>query len=96
MYWTYILECCNGRYYVGSTADFDARFRIHSSGNGPEFTADRLPVRLVHSERHSSLEAATQRELQLKRWSHAKKAALVSGDPSQLKTLSRCHGQLTE
>jgi putative endonuclease len=96
MYWTYILECCDGSYYVGSTADLDARFHIHSSGNGPEFTAERLPVRLVHSEGHSSLEAATQRELQLKRWSNAKKAALIASDKIQLKTLSRCHGQLTE
>jgi predicted GIY-YIG superfamily endonuclease len=73
MYWTYILQCCDGSFYAGSTGDLAVRLQIHSSGNGPNFTASRLPVQLVFSEEQPTLEAAIKRERQIKRWSHAKK-----------------------
>jgi putative endonuclease len=90
VWWTYILECRDGSFYVGSSGDLAARLQVHQSGNGPAFTATRLPIRLVYSERHASLEAAVKRERQLKRWTHAKKAALVVGDAQRLRVLSRC------
>ena len=96
MYMTYILQCCDGSFYVGSTGDLEDRLQVHNSGDGPTFTAKRLPVRLVYSEEHPTLEAAVKRERQIKRWSHAKKTALILGDKGRLKALSRCHGQFTE
>jgi predicted GIY-YIG superfamily endonuclease len=91
IWWTYILECRDGSFYVGSSADLAARLKVHTSGKGPAYTATRLPIRLVYSEQHATLQTAVDRERQLKRWSRAKKAALVAGDSNRLRTLSRCH-----
>ena len=84
---TYILQCADGSYYVGSTSHLDARFRIHCTGQGPQYTALRLPVRLEYHEAHLTLEAAVRRERQLKKWSRAKKQALIAGDLVRLKQL---------
>jgi putative endonuclease len=99
LYFIYILECSDGSFYVGSTSDVDARLDTHQSGNGPAYTARRLPVRLLYSESHSTLQSAICRERQLKRWSSAKKAALVAGDRAHLHELSKCrqlHGNLDD
>ncbi len=90
IWWTYILECRDGSFYVGSSGDLAARLQVHQSGNGPAFTATRLPIRLVYSERQSTLQAAVGRERQLKRWSRVKKAALIAGNGERLHALSRC------
>jgi putative endonuclease len=44
---------------------------------------------MVYSEGYESLEEAIARERQLKRWSRAKKKALMVGDAGRLKQLSR-------
>jgi predicted GIY-YIG superfamily endonuclease len=88
MYFVYILQCCDGSYYVGFTNDVPARVAIHSSGNGPKYTARRLPVHLVYQESITTLEGAVQRERQLKGWSRAKKAALISHDFKRLAELA--------
>lgn len=95
MWSTYILDCADSSYYVGSTGDLTARTQIHLSGKGPDYTARRLPVRLVYAEEHQTLQAAVARERQLKRWSRAKKNALVSGDLIRLHALSRCRQSST-
>jgi putative endonuclease len=84
MYFVYILECCDGSYYVGSTQNISQRFDLHRSGKGPAFTAKRLPVRLVYQESLANLDEAVRREKQLEGWSRAKKAALISKDLESL------------
>jgi predicted GIY-YIG superfamily endonuclease len=88
-YFVYILSCSDGTFYVGSTSDVPERERIHNEGQGAEYTASRRPVRVVHSETHESWPAARKREAQLKRWSRAKKQALVYGDRASLHVLAR-------
>ena len=90
-HFVYILECAYETYYVGSAADPAFRLEYHQSGRGADYTAKRLPVRLVFQEVHPSVDAARQRERQIKKWSHAKKAALVAADRGRLKDLSRSH-----
>jgi putative endonuclease len=85
----YILECSDGSYYIGATSDPIERERIHNEGYGSEHTARRRPVRLVYSERHESWPAGREREAQLKRWSHAKKQALIDGDRRRLHGLAK-------
>ena len=84
----YILKCADGSYYVGSTSDLSERERIHNEGHGAAHTAHG-PVRLVYSEAHESWPAARKREAQLKRWTRAKKDALIAGNRSQLHELAR-------
>ena len=88
-YRVYILRCSDGSYYVGRTDDLEARIRCHGEGHGPVYTRVRLPVTLAYSEGFPTLRLAMARERQLKRWSHRKKSALVKGDKSLLRDLSR-------
>ena len=89
MPWVYILRCRDGTLYVGHTENLSARERTHNDGAGPRYTAARRPVHLVYSEECESTRSAISRERQLKRWSAQKKEALVAGDLSTLKRLSR-------
>ena len=85
----YILRCADGSFYVGHTDDLDARVKAHNQGHGAAHTCLRRPVVLVYSERASSRLEASQRERQIKRWSKAKKQALITGDLPALKRLSK-------
>jgi putative endonuclease len=81
MFYCYILLCSDGSYYVGVTDDPARRAQEHNTGKGAAWTAARRPVHLAWTEEHTTLSSARKRENQLKRWSHAKKAALVRGSP---------------
>jgi predicted GIY-YIG superfamily endonuclease len=45
----------------------------------------------VYQEEFSTLDDARKREQQIKRWSGRKKSALIAGDRTALKALSRSH-----
>jgi putative endonuclease len=79
MFFCYILLCSDGSYYVGAAEDPQRRCDEHNRRKGADWTARRIPVELVWTEAHDSLSTARKRENQLKRWSHAKKAALIQG-----------------
>ena len=86
----YILECANGKYYVGSTQELKARIRQHQDGEGANFTKKNLPVRLVYFEEYESVEYAFTREKQVQGWSRHKKEALIYGVEPSLHNLSDC------
>jgi putative endonuclease len=86
--YTYILECSNGQYYVGSTTDLERRLQEHQVGLGANFTRKHLPVKLVYYEEYQSVEQAFRRERQLHGWSRAKKEALIKGEFEKLPELS--------
>ena len=89
MAYTYILECKNGEYYVGSTIDMERRLAEHQAGLGGRFTSSHLPVKLIYTEEYQTIEDAFRRERQLHGWSRAKKEALIKGDVELLKQLSK-------
>ena len=88
--YVYILRCADDSYYVGITEDLPSRLERHNAGTAAAWTACRLPVHLVYSEEFDHLQDAVSRETQIKGWSRAKKAALISGDLKSLKASSRC------
>ena len=90
--YTYILQCANGEYYVGSTTDLDKRLQEHQAGLGAKFTRTHLPVKLVYYEEYPSISQAFARERQLHGWSRAKKEALIKGDLDSLRPLSLSKG----
>ena len=87
VHYIYILRCADDALYVGETADLIARWNKHIEGSASAFTSKRRPLTLVYAEEHVSEAAAIKRERQLKRWTRAKKEALVSGDFPLLKRL---------
>ena len=64
-FYTYVLQCADGRLYIGYTQDLRARMREHQSGHVPT-TRIRLPVTLVYYEACLDEAAAVAREKQLK------------------------------
>ena len=84
-WYVYLLQCGNGNFYAGVTADLDRRLAEHQSGIGGRFTKAVRPIKLVYHETFDSHITARQREAQLKGWSKAKKVALAAGDVEALK-----------
>ena len=91
--YVYILRCADNALYIGSTANLSARMERHRAGNASRFTAARRPVTLVYSECFSSARLAGDRERQLKRWTRAKKEALIAGNAELLKRLATAQGR---
>jgi len=89
MPFVYILRCSDNTLYVGHTDDLDARLQAHNSGHATQYTAARRPVHLAYSESINTQSETRSRERQLKRWSAQKKEALIAGDLSTLKQLSK-------
>jgi putative endonuclease len=69
--------------------DLDARIAAHNAGKGAKYTASRLPVQTVYTEPVDSKSAAMRRETQIKRWTKAKKEALIAGNRQKLRRLSK-------
>jgi len=90
MYFVYILRTLDNSLYVGVTENVDERIATHNGGKGAEWTRAHCGARLVYSESHITLSSARKRELQLKKWSRAKKEALIARNFALLKALSRC------
>jgi predicted GIY-YIG superfamily endonuclease len=86
VWYVYILRCADGSLYIGETNEIEQRIERHNAGRGSAFTAAKRPVTLVYSESYSIRKVALVRERELKRWSRAKKEALVAGDLDALKT----------
>lgn len=89
----YILECSNGKYYVGSTQDLKRRIRQHQNGEGSNFTNKFSPVRLVYFEEFDHVEFAFMREKQVQGWSKQKKEALIYGTEHHLHDFSSCKNE---
>jgi putative endonuclease len=53
MPWTYILECADGSFYVGSTRDLEERVEQHNTGHGAAYTRRRRPS-AWHGRRNSN------------------------------------------
>jgi putative endonuclease len=88
-YFVYIASCSDGTLYVGSTSNVLERERVHNEGRGARYTAGRRPVHVVYSEGHESRSVAQRREAQIKKWSHAKKKALIEHDGERLLSLAK-------
>lgn len=87
--YVYILLGTDNSFYVGHTEDMEKRLQYHNQGKGALYTANRLPVKLAYHEDAPTKSQAIAREKQLKRWTRAKKQALVDGDVKNLKSHSR-------
>ncbi len=76
-FFVYLLRCADGTLYTGYTKDLAARVALHTAGKGAAYTRSRRPVVLVHAEPFDTQGDAMRREIELKRWSRARKLALI-------------------
>jgi putative endonuclease len=85
----YILACSDAALYIGSTSDLRGRLGQHGGSKGAKFTRDYAGGRLVYYEGPFEFAVALQRERQLKRWTRAKKLALLQNQTLVLSRLSQ-------
>jgi len=87
-YFVYILKCSDDSYYTGVTNNLEKRINEHQSGIIKGYTSNRLPIRLVFSERFTDINQAIRFEKQIKGWNRKKKEALISRNFDLLVELS--------
>jgi len=90
MWHLYILLCDQKTFYVGITDNIKRRLTQHKRSES-FFTKKFSEVELKYTKAFSKRSLAEKREKQIKRWSVAKKKALIVGDISLLKKLSSGH-----
>ena len=62
----------------------------HDTAYYPDcYTASRLPVELVFYAEFTDINMAIEKEKQIKKWSRAKKIALINGDFDNLPNLAK-------
>ncbi len=89
-YYIYILLCSDNSYYIGVTNNIQVRVEQHQNGeNKTSYTYNKRPIHLIYTEEFVEIKQAIQREKQLKKWSRAKKEALVKNDVQGLINLSK-------
>ena len=77
-YYVYILSSRSRTLYVGVSNDIIRRLQEHRSGNATTFVTRYRVHRLVPIEQTDDIDAAIQREKQIKGWRREKKIALIS------------------
>lgn len=88
--YVYILKCRDASYYVGVTNNVFNRLEEHKKGiDTRSYTFKRRPVKLVFYSEFTEIEKAIEREKQIKKWSRAKKEALIEGRFKDLPNLSK-------
>ena len=90
IYHVYILKCSDNTYYTGITSDLEKRIESHQNGKYKDsYTSSRRPVKLVYHCDFTEAGKAIEVEKQIKKWSRAKKQALISGEFENLPNLSK-------
>jgi len=73
VFWVYVLENPNGKFYIGQTSDLEARIEFHNRTDSFDghFTRKNGPWKLVWKEEHPTRSSAMARERQIKRMKSA-------------------------
>ena len=86
----YILKCADDSYYTGITSNLNGRLLEHISGvHKDSYTYSRRPLTLVYYAEFSDINLAILTEKQIKKWSRAKKEALINDEFEKLPNLAK-------
>ena len=78
-FWVYIIASVHDSvFYIGMTNDLARRVSEHRSGQIPGFASKYRCRKLLYYEHYSHVQDAIARETQVKKWSRAKKEALIT------------------
>lgn len=84
----YILLCDQKTYYIGLTHNPEHRINSHRAKENLA-TKEFSDLKLVYTEEYPTRKEAERREQQLKKWTFAKKKALIEGNKELLIHLSK-------
>ena len=86
----YILKCNDNSYYTGVTSNLEQRFERHQIGFYKScYTYLRRPISLVFYASFTDINLAIDTEKQVKKWSRAKKEALINDEYEALPNLAK-------
>jgi len=82
MYYLYILRCRDNSLYCGQTNNLERRINEHNfnKNKSAKYLRGKKPVKLVYSEKYSTLQEAMKREIQIKKLTKAKKEAMIESN----------------
>lgn len=87
--YVYILSCSDNTFYTGVTSNLEKRFLEHENGKHKDsYTYKRRPVTLAFFCTFTDINIAIAKEKQIKKWSQAKKKALINGEYETLPNLA--------
>lgn len=66
LYFVYLLECSDGKYYTGYSENLGRRYIQHKKDLGANFTKGK-DVKLAYFESHATKEQALKREKEIKK-----------------------------
>ncbi len=90
LFYVYILQCADKTFYTGVTSNLTKRLLEHQSGaHKDSYTSKRLPVELVFYTSFTEVNFAIAKEKQIKKWSQAKKLALINSEYEKLPNLAK-------
>ncbi|NRT15143.1 putative endonuclease [Flavobacterium sp. 28A] len=94
LYYVYLLKCKDDSYYVGFSSNLEKRVVEHNAGKYRDaYTYKRRPVNLVWFQDFTDPSQAIVFEKKIKKWSRAKKEALINDDFNLLPLLSQCKNE---
>ncbi len=86
----YILKCSDNSYYTGVTSNLSQRLFRHNTAFYPDcYTANKRPIELVYYCEFTDINLAFEMEKKIKKWSRAKKEALINEKYDKLPNLSK-------
>lgn len=88
-YIVYILRTSKNTLYIGQTNNLERRLHEHAEhkNKSAKYIKMFTSFSIVYTETYKTRTEAMHRELQLKKWSRAKKEALIEGNIEKLKAL---------
>ena len=90
VYYVYILKCSDDTYYTGFTSKLYKRLEEHQTGKYRDsYTFKRKPISLEFYAEFTVASIAIATEKQIKKWSKAKKEALINGAYDKLPSLAK-------
>ena len=92
--YVYILKCSDNSYYTGVTSKLEQRMFQHNTAFYPDcYTASRRPVELVWYQDFTEPNQAIYFEKKIKKWSRAKKEAIINDKWDLLPFLAECKNE---
>ena len=89
-FFVYMLRCSDNSFYIGQTSNIEKRISGHEQGTYPCcYTKSRLPINVVFVQQLESRHQAFLAERQIKKWSHAKKEALIKQGWNEISLLAQ-------
>ena len=84
------MKCSDNTYYTGITSNLERRIIEHKLGKNIEsYTYKRRPIKLMFYAEFTDISIAIQTEKQIKKWSKAKKEALINNEFDKLPNLAK-------